>query len=192
MKKLTTEELKNMTMAQIREWVDSIACAINRTSVMCWDHNSLFKGYNVKPEFLGYDGGRFIIEGFHFTSKARKADYIGFAEWLHWAIFGEYPTDETEDTTESQTTETTEEQTTEETTTESENMKDSMDWDYVESELWKRHQMMANKEEHTMKYDNCKNCGNVYCEHYGKDREFVCINGISCKVEKNYNSRKGA
>ena len=72
----------------------------------------------------------------------------------------------------------------EETTTESENMKDSMDWDYVESELWKRHQMMANKEEHTMKYDNCKGCGNVNCEHYGKDREFVCINGISCKTEK--------
>ena len=35
-----------------------------------------------------------------------------------------------------------------------------------------------------MKYDNCKNCGNVYCEHYGKDREFVCSHGISCKVEK--------
>lgn len=34
----------------------------------------------------------------------------------------------------------------EETTTESENMKDSMDWDYVESELWKRHQMMAKRE----------------------------------------------
>ena len=120
MKKLTTEELKNMNMAQIREWVDSIACAINRTSVMCWDHTSLFKGYNVKPEYLGYNGGRFIVEGFRFTSKARKADYIGFAEWLHWAIFGEYPTEETEDTTESQATETTEEQITEETTTEEE------------------------------------------------------------------------
>lgn len=35
-----------------------------------------------------------------------------------------------------------------------------------------------------MKYDNCKNCGNVNCEHFGKDREFVCINGISCKIEK--------
>ena len=35
-----------------------------------------------------------------------------------------------------------------------------------------------------MKYDNCKNCGNVNCEHFGKNREFVCINGISCKVEK--------
>lgn len=107
MKKLTTEELKTMTMAQIREWVDTIACAINRTSVMCWDHTSLFKGYNVKPEYLGYDGGRFIVEGFRFTSKARKADYIGFAEWLHWAIFGEYPTDETKETTEEQTTEDT-------------------------------------------------------------------------------------
>ena len=35
-----------------------------------------------------------------------------------------------------------------------------------------------------MKYDNCKNCGNVNCEHFGKNREFVCINGISCKMEK--------
>ena len=35
-----------------------------------------------------------------------------------------------------------------------------------------------------MKHDNCKNCGNVNCEHFGKDREFVCINGISCKAEK--------
>lgn len=34
-----------------------------------------------------------------------------------------------------------------------------------------------------MKRDNCKNCQNRYCEHFGKDREFVCINGISCKVE---------
>lgn len=35
-----------------------------------------------------------------------------------------------------------------------------------------------------MKRDNCKNCQNRNCEHFGKDREFVCINGISCKVEK--------
>lgn len=35
-----------------------------------------------------------------------------------------------------------------------------------------------------MKYDNCKNCGNVNCEHFGKNREFVCLNGISCKVGK--------
>ena len=35
-----------------------------------------------------------------------------------------------------------------------------------------------------MKRDNCKNCGNIYCEHFGKDREFVCMNGISCRVEK--------
>ncbi len=41
-----------------------------------------------------------------------------------------------------------------------------------------------------MKYDNCKNCGNVNCEHYGKDREFVCINGISCKVEKEEKEEK--
>lgn len=35
-----------------------------------------------------------------------------------------------------------------------------------------------------MKYDNCKNCQNRNCEHFGKNREFVCINGISCKIEK--------
>jgi len=35
-----------------------------------------------------------------------------------------------------------------------------------------------------MKYDNCKGCKNRNCEHFGKNREFVCINGISCKVEK--------
>lgn len=27
-------------------------------------------------------------------------------------------------------------------------------------------------------YDNCKS----KCEHVGKDREFICINGISCKI----------
>lgn len=32
-----------------------------------------------------------------------------------------------------------------------------------------------------IKYDNCKNCVSS-CEHAGKDREFVCRNGISCKV----------
>lgn len=32
-----------------------------------------------------------------------------------------------------------------------------------------------------LKYDNCKNCVSR-CEHAGKDREFVCRNGISCKV----------
>lgn len=41
-----------------------------------------------------------------------------------------------------------------------------------------------------MKYDNCRNCGNVNCEHFGKDREFVCINGISCKVEKEEKEEK--
>ena len=33
-----------------------------------------------------------------------------------------------------------------------------------------------------MMYDNCKNCVS-HCEHAGKDREFVCIHGVSCKVE---------
>lgn len=32
-----------------------------------------------------------------------------------------------------------------------------------------------------IKYDNCKNCVSL-CEHAGKDREFVCPNGKSCKV----------
>ena len=32
-----------------------------------------------------------------------------------------------------------------------------------------------------IKYDNCKNCVSS-CEHAGKDREFVCPGGISCKV----------
>lgn len=36
---------------------------------------------------------------------------------------------------------------------------------------------------HELKYDNCKNCASK-CEHAGKDREFVCRNGISCKVIK--------
>lgn len=34
-----------------------------------------------------------------------------------------------------------------------------------------------------MKKDNCKDCVSK-CEHAGKDREFVCIGGVSCKVEE--------
>lgn len=34
-----------------------------------------------------------------------------------------------------------------------------------------------------MKKDNCKDCVSK-CEHAGKDREFVCIGGVSCKVKK--------
>lgn len=33
----------------------------------------------------------------------------------------------------------------------------------------------------TIKYDNCKNCARK-CEHAGKDREFVCPGGVSCKL----------
>ena len=33
----------------------------------------------------------------------------------------------------------------------------------------------------TIKYDNCKNCCSR-CIHAGKDRDFVCINGVSCKI----------
>ena len=32
-----------------------------------------------------------------------------------------------------------------------------------------------------IKYDNCKNCHSL-CIHAGKDRDFVCINGVSCKI----------
>ena len=32
-------------------------------------------------------------------------------------------------------------------------------------------------------YDNCKGC-NSSCEHAGKDREFVCVKGVSCKTVK--------
>lgn len=32
-----------------------------------------------------------------------------------------------------------------------------------------------------MKFDNCKDCQSG-CEHAGKDREFVCPGGVSCKV----------
>ena len=31
-----------------------------------------------------------------------------------------------------------------------------------------------------IKYDNCKNCVSL-CEYAGKDREFVCPGGVSCK-----------
>ena len=34
-----------------------------------------------------------------------------------------------------------------------------------------------------MKYDNCKDCV-ARCVHAGKDREFICENGVSCKVTK--------
>ncbi len=32
-----------------------------------------------------------------------------------------------------------------------------------------------------IKYDNCKDCCSK-CVHAGKDREFVCPGGVSCKV----------
>jgi len=32
-----------------------------------------------------------------------------------------------------------------------------------------------------IQYDNCKNCLSK-CAHAGKDREFVCPGGVSCKV----------
>lgn len=32
-----------------------------------------------------------------------------------------------------------------------------------------------------IRYDNCKDCVSR-CEHAGKDREFVCPGGTSCKV----------
>ena len=33
----------------------------------------------------------------------------------------------------------------------------------------------------TIKHDNCKNCCSR-CIHAGKDRDFVCVNGVSCKI----------
>lgn len=38
---------------------------------------------------------------------------------------------------------------------------------------------MANK----IVRDNCKDCTSS-CEHAGKDREFVCVKGVSCKTVK--------
>lgn len=35
-----------------------------------------------------------------------------------------------------------------------------------------------------VKYDNCRDCMSK-CEHAGKDREFVCPGGESCKVTYN-------
>ena len=33
----------------------------------------------------------------------------------------------------------------------------------------------------TIKHDNCRNCRSR-CIHAGKDRDFVCVNGVSCKI----------
>ena len=33
----------------------------------------------------------------------------------------------------------------------------------------------------TIKHDNCKNCRSR-CIHAGEDRDFVCVNGVSCKI----------
>ena len=32
-----------------------------------------------------------------------------------------------------------------------------------------------------IKYDNCRDC-HSRCVHAGKDRKFVCFNGVSCKI----------
>ena len=32
-----------------------------------------------------------------------------------------------------------------------------------------------------IKYDNCKDC-HSRCIHAGKDRDFICMNGVSCKI----------
>lgn len=98
--RITATELKAMTMKELAAWVEFNACAINRTMVMSWGHEELFKGYHIRPEYTGYNAGRLIVKAFHFTSRTRKADAQSFAEWLHWAIFGEYPAEETEETAE--------------------------------------------------------------------------------------------
>ncbi len=40
-----------------------------------------------------------------------------------------------------------------------------------------------------MKKDNCKDCVSK-CEHAGKDREFLCIGGVSCKVKSDFDINK--
>lgn len=40
-----------------------------------------------------------------------------------------------------------------------------------------------------MKKDNCKDCVSK-CEHAGKDREFVCVGGVSCKVKSEFDINK--
>lgn len=40
-----------------------------------------------------------------------------------------------------------------------------------------------------IKYDNCKDC-KANCEHAGKNREFVCMNGVSCKVAYTQDEQK--
>ena len=32
-----------------------------------------------------------------------------------------------------------------------------------------------------IKYDNCKDC-HSRCIHSGKDRDFICMSGVSCKI----------
>ena len=98
--RITAAELKAMTMKELAAWVEFNACAINRTMVMSWGHEELFKEYHIRPEYIGYKAGRLIVKAFHFTSRTRKADAQSFAEWLHWAIFGEYPAEETTETAE--------------------------------------------------------------------------------------------
>ena len=98
--RITAAELKAMTMKELAAWVEFNACSINRTMVMSWGHEELFKGYHIRPEYIGYKAGRLIVKTFHFTSRTRKADAQSFAEWLHWAIFGEYPAEETTETAE--------------------------------------------------------------------------------------------
>lgn len=98
--RITAAELKSMTMKELAAWVEFNACAINRTMVMSWGHEELFKEYHIRPEYIGYKAGRLIVKTFHFTSRTRKADAKSFAEWLHWAIFGEYPAEETTETAE--------------------------------------------------------------------------------------------
>ena len=119
--RITAAELKAMTMKELAAWVEFNACAINRTMVMSWGHEELFKEYHIRPEYIGYKACRLIVKAFHFTSRTRKADAQSFAEWLHWAIFGEYPAEETTETaeqveeTETEETEETEAETIEET-----------------------------------------------------------------------------
>ena len=113
--RITAAELKAMTMKELAAWVEFNACAINRTMVMSWGHEELFKGYHIRPEYIGWKTGRLIVNTFHFTSRTRKADAVEFVTWLHWAIFGEYPAEEIETEETEETAEQVEETETEET-----------------------------------------------------------------------------
>ena len=119
MKHLSMNELKSMTMKEIIAWIDDNACEINKTCEMSCGHEELFKGFHIRPEYIGFKAGRLIVKTFHITSRTRKADAVEFVIWLHWAISGEYPKEEIKET--EQTSEEAQETSTNDTKSEEEN-----------------------------------------------------------------------